>query len=108
MPPVVDTCHFPPGPGNGCTTISERPDSFVSYATQRPSGENCPLDSSNGVFITTIGFRSLPVIGSKLGLIWNLARPSPGRSSALELNGECISSSRTSYFDSSSQCGVRG
>jgi hypothetical protein len=44
--------------------ISNLPDSFVSYATQRPSEETCPLCSSNDVLTTTIGFRSLPVIGN--------------------------------------------
>src|SRR5947209_5471866 len=65
MPPPVDTCHFPRGSGNGCTTISKRPDSLVSYATHCPSGENCPLSSSYGVWTTTIGFLSLPVTGSE-------------------------------------------
>src|SRR5438093_3167717 len=77
MPPPVDTCHLPLGTGNGCTTISNRPDSFVSYATQCPSGENCPLSSSNGVFTTTIGFRSWPVIGNA-----HKSRPGFGSASA--------------------------
>src|SRR2546426_768756 len=63
MPPFVDSCHLPFGSGNGCTTISYRPDSFVLYATQRPSGENCPVRSSNIVFATMRGFGLLPVIG---------------------------------------------
>ena len=34
MPPPVDTCHLTPRTGNGCTKTSNRPESFVSYATQ--------------------------------------------------------------------------
>src|SRR5439155_23391803 len=49
--------------GNGCTTISYRPDSFVSYAIQRPSGDNCALPSSNGVFTTGCGFGLLSATG---------------------------------------------
>jgi hypothetical protein len=36
-PPLVETGDLLVGFGNGCTTISNRPDSFVSYATHRPS-----------------------------------------------------------------------
>ena len=39
-PPAVEIRTFPPGPGNGTTYTSDRPDSFELYASQRPSGEN--------------------------------------------------------------------
>src|SRR6476620_5855748 len=51
--PLVDTCHFPPGPGKGLTNTSKRPVSSDIYATHLPSGENtgnCSLadDDSHG------------------------------------------------------------
>src|SRR5262245_47771224 len=52
-PPAVEIRVLPPGPGNGTTYTSDRPDSFELYATQWPSGENwLPLfaggESMNG------------------------------------------------------------
>src|SRR3972149_4463364 len=32
-PPAVEICHFPPGPGNGRTYTSKRPDSSESSAS---------------------------------------------------------------------------
>ena len=52
-PPSADTCHFPPGPGNGRTYTSERPDSFESYARKRPSGEKAAPTSTNESFFMT-------------------------------------------------------
>src|SRR6266704_1595869 len=49
-PPLLEIWNFPPGAGNGCTTISNRPDSFDWYAIHLPLGENWPLRSSDGVF----------------------------------------------------------
>src|SRR5205823_10444360 len=43
--------------GNACTYASGRPDSFDTYASHRPSGENCPSLSSNIVCRTANGFR---------------------------------------------------
>src|SRR5712692_2836617 len=48
---------------------SKRPDSFVLYATQRPSGENCPLISSNGVLAIASGFRSHKHDGHRILLL---------------------------------------
>ena len=36
----VEIRHLPPGPGNGRTYTSGRPDSLEAYASHRPSGEN--------------------------------------------------------------------
>jgi hypothetical protein len=36
----VETFHLPPGPGNGRTNTSCRPDSLDAYARNFPSGEN--------------------------------------------------------------------
>lgn len=50
VPPPVDTCQWPPfTSGNGRTYTSNWPESFASYASQRPSGEMIPLRSVNGV-----------------------------------------------------------
>src|SRR5262250_3951977 len=45
-PPPVETWYWVPGPENGATYTSQRPDSLDEYATQRPSGENCPSRSA--------------------------------------------------------------
>ena len=39
LPPALEICHLPPGPGNGRTYTSYLPDSSDWYAIQRPSGE---------------------------------------------------------------------
>ena len=56
VPPPLEICHLPPGPGNGCTYTSNPPDSFEEYENHRPSGENAvnafsvwPPTSSRGV-----------------------------------------------------------
>ena len=51
----VEICHFPPGPGNGRTYTSGRPDSFEAYASQRPSGENIAPVSMAGLFRNAAG-----------------------------------------------------
>ena len=61
---LLETGHQPSGSGNARTRTSKRPDSFVSYATHRPSGENSPIRSSKGVIATAMGARSSPVMGS--------------------------------------------
>src|SRR5262245_48563168 len=64
---------FSPGPGNGRTYTSLRPDSFDAYASQRPSGENTGAPSPNGVLRNARGWSlwsrsriqmSCPVCGS--------------------------------------------
>jgi hypothetical protein len=37
VPPSVETCHFPPGPGYGCTYTSHRPDSSDAAFSQVPA-----------------------------------------------------------------------
>ena len=56
IPPAVEICHFPPGPGNGRTYTSGGPDSSETYATQRPSGENTASRSTNGVRRKAVAF----------------------------------------------------
>ena len=55
-PPAVETCRIPPGPGNGRTYTSKRPDSLELYASQRPSGEKAAANSPKGLFRKTVGF----------------------------------------------------
>ena len=57
-PPAVEIRTFPPGPGNGTTYTSDRPDSFELYASQRPSGENWLPASKNGDSMNGKGLRS--------------------------------------------------
>ncbi len=81
VPPLVEIGQCPASTsGNGRTEISNRPDSFDSYASQRPSGESSPLASLNavcssgsvcrdGVLGGAVGSRrrtrkSLPVVGT--------------------------------------------
>src|SRR5262245_41861220 len=67
MPPPVDTCQRPPEVGKGCTYTSSTPDSLLTYATQRPSGENTPFCSSNGPCRYGRGFSALVVLPSPWG-----------------------------------------
>ena len=46
MPPSVETCARPPGPGIARTYTSGRPDSFDTYASHFPSGETLGIISS--------------------------------------------------------------
>src|SRR6266542_6047631 len=55
IPPLVEICHLPPGPGNGRTYTSFRPDSFEEYASQRPSGENIGSSSAKGALRKIVG-----------------------------------------------------
>src|SRR5262245_55382552 len=57
-PPAVEIRTLPPGPGNGTTYTSDRPDSFVLYASQWPSGENWVPASINGDSMNGQGLRS--------------------------------------------------
>src|SRR5580765_2596583 len=56
-PPLEDTRHLPPGPGNGRThTSSTRPPaSFETYAIHRPSGENVGSTLVAGLLRKTVG-----------------------------------------------------
>src|SRR3990172_11304411 len=63
-PPAVEICHFPPGPGNGRTYTSKRPDSSESYASHRPSGEKAALASENGLLRKTTGFPGFHTVAS--------------------------------------------
>src|SRR5206468_1729992 len=56
LPPPVEICHLPPGPGKGRTKTSFRPDSSDRYAIQRPSGEKTGSTSPAGVLRKTDGF----------------------------------------------------
>ena len=58
LPPPVEICHCPPGPGNGRTYTSEIPDSSDAYASQCPSGEKAGYASLNGAPRNSSGFPS--------------------------------------------------
>src|SRR5262245_43235424 len=47
-PPSMEICVRLPGPGNGRTYTSARPDSSDTYATHLPSGENDAENSLGG------------------------------------------------------------
>src|SRR6516165_2507628 len=73
--------HLRPGPGNGCTYTSSRPDSFETYANQRASGENRGARSSKGVIKKGVGAfwgTTAQISRSPLGFRSWKASPAPG------------------------------
>src|SRR3954447_17481731 len=82
LPPPDEICTFGPGPGNGRTNTSRFPDSFDSYAIQRPSDENIGAFSVNGVLRNTVGSpgfqpdASSPDMGSTMRSSFVLGRSS--------------------------------
>ena len=55
---IMEAKQFLLPPGNGRTKTSSFPDSYEIYANQRPSGENRPAISLDGVCKNTSGSRS--------------------------------------------------